>query len=358
MKILNIKTSDFRNIEEEKAEFCDGINIFCGKNGMGKTNLLEAIWMFTGLKSFRGVKDKELIRKNSDNSYLSAEIFSKGSVKDAEIKFRDKKTAFLMGKKLKSATELSEVFNASVFSPADLELTNEGPSIKRRFLDVTLCQLFPKYEAALKIYTRALEQRNAVIRDAKYHREIEALLYPIEKNMERACEIIIPFRVRLIEHFQSIFPEIYEKLSGTDEVVGIKYLPKCEGALGEELIKSRREDILSGNTSVGPHRDDVLLTLGGEDIRGFASQGQKRSIVLSLKLAQARIIERVKGELPVILLDDVFSELDPERQERLLEMIKDTQVFITCCDKENITSLKKGKVFVLEKGRIAECTSI
>ncbi len=352
MEIKNISVNNFRNIESLFLEFDSGTNIFCGQNGMGKTNLLEAVWMLCGEKSFRGNKDLDLIMKGKEKSIISAEIESLGTKKDISLVISEKRTASALSKPLKSPHELSEFFNASVFSPIDLNLMSDGPKIRRKFMDTTLCQLFPKYNSALRLYKRALEQRNAVLRDARYHREIEGMLYPIEFNMERAAEVIIAYRKRLVEHYCDILPEFYEKMAGKKEKVHIKYIEKAEGSLSAELEKSRKEDILSGNTSVGPHRDDIMILINGEDTRNFASQGQKRSAALSLKLSEAALIERVRGEKPVILLDDVMSELDNSRQSGLIKAVEGSQVFITCCDKNNINALKDGKVFNIEEGRI------
>ena len=358
MKLKKLSLKNFRNFENLESEFCDGINIFCGENGSGKTNLLEAVWMLSGVKSFRGTHDKDLIKLGQKNAEIKAISESGGVERELKLTFGDKKTAFVENKAQKSPQELSEYVGISCFSPADLELASEGPSVKRKCLDLTLSVLFPKYAAAMKIYLRALDQRNAVLRDARYHREIEGMLYPIEFNMERAAEVIVAYRKRLIELYSEIFPEIYKKISGGKETAGIVYLPKCEKGLSLALKNSRREDILSGNTSFGPHRDDVLLTLDNGDIKVFASQGQKRSVALSLKLAEAAVIERVRGEKPIILLDDVMSELDPARQARLIMSLDGSQVFITCCDRENIKSLEKGKVFEIKEGRCDNCISI
>ncbi len=349
MKVKNLEITDFRNFESFSLSADDEINIFCGENGVGKTNLLEAVWMLTGAKSFRHSKDKELIRFGRDSAKIKANIQSGGIEKEITLKFEGKRTAYINDKPQKSPSALSEHFNACVFSPLDLSLASDGPSVKRRFMDLCLSQLFPKYLAALKSYTRALDQRNTILRDAKYHTELIDLLDSVELTLYNSAKIITDYRARLCERFLETFGEIYKELSNDKEKVSLEYISKSGENLADELRKSRSADILVGNTSIGPHRDDLLITLDGNQTRDFSSQGQKRCAALALKLSEAAVIKNVRGEEPVLLLDDVMSELDPKRQSQLIKMLCGRQVFITCCDENNISSLKGGKVFNIKE---------
>lgn len=357
MILKNLSVTNFRNIENIEFSPSEGINVFCGENGMGKTNLLESIWMLTGAKSFRKSKDKELVQFGKNSLKVSAEVNSGGVDKQIGYTVENRRTVFISDKPQRSPNELSQHFNATVFSPCDLELASEGPSVKRRFLDLTLSQLFPKYFSALKSYSRALEQRNAVLRDAKYNAGSFELLNSVEETLCESQKVITAYRERLTEKLTEIFPRLYSEISGDLEKAGLKYISTSGEDFKAELEKSRKTDMLSGNTSAGPHRDDIMLTLNGNLVRSFSSQGQKRSAALSLKLAEAEIIKSVKGEEPVILLDDVMSELDVLRQSRLISLLSSRQVFITCCDENNISSLKCGKVLKIKEGGVATCIS-
>ncbi len=348
MKVKNLEVADFRNFSSFSLSADDEINIFCGENGVGKTNLLESIWMLTGAKSFRRSKDKEMIRFGCDSAKICANITSGGTNKDICLKFEGKRTAYINEKSQKSPSNLAEHFNACIFSPLDLSLASDGPGVKRRFLDLCLSQLFPKYLSALKTYIRALDQRNTVLRDAKYHAELIDLLDSVEFSLAQSAKIITDYRERLCEKFLETFGELYKELSNDKEKVSLCYVKKSGENMALELKNSRKVDFLTGNTSIGPHRDDLLITLNGNQTRDFSSQGQKRCAALALKLSEAAVIKNVRGEEPILLLDDVMSELDPKRQNQLINMLSGRQVFITCCDENNISSLKGGKVFNIE----------
>lgn len=352
MKINNISVENFRNLQNLNLEFFEGMNVFCGENGMGKTNLIEAIWMLTGAKSFRHSKDLELVCLGKDSAKIKAEVFSGKTIKQISLEFSNKRKAFISDKPLKSASMLTDHFNAVIFSPQDMALASEGPAIKRRFLDLCLCQLFPRYLSALKAYGRLLDQRNSVLKDTRYHPELLDLILPIEEQMSAAAEIITEYRTRLCLKISEHFQNIYDQISGGKESVSIEYLSKSGENLFETLQKTRKDDILIGTTTYGPHRDDLLISMNGNGVRGFSSQGQKRCAALSLKLAEAEVIESVKGESPIILLDDVMSELDPLRQSRVFSALQSRQIFISCCDENNIEGLSNGKVFKISDGGV------
>ena len=359
MIINKISSKGFRNFDEFEFSPCNNMNVIFGNNAEGKTNLLEAIWLFSGAKSFRGAKDKELIGFNKDFAVNTCN-FTFGNIENnAKIIIEEKRKAELNGLKFSSASKLAGKFYAIVFSPLDLNIVNDGPAVRRRFLDTAIGQIYPLYNEILREYVKAVGQRNIILRDAKYHREIENILEDFEISLSKLALKVVKYRLRYIDILKNTVREIYGGISGGRENLEIKYFSKINSDMDEKEVrnlykKSKKEDILNGNTSVGPHRDDIILKLDEKEIKSYGSQGQKRSAALSLKLAEAKLLKKITGEYPIALLDDVMSELDTKRQDFILNHIKDWQVFITCCDPANIISLNGGKVFKMEKGKIKE----
>lgn len=353
MRVLELNLKNFRNIEEALIIPCEEMNVICGENAQGKTNLLESIWLFTGAKSFRGSKDSAFVNFASEKASLKLKFLSEDVEKDAELLISDKRNAFLNENKLKSPSLLAGSFNAIVFSPNDLRLVTDGPAVRRRFLDLALGQLYPSYIEILKNYVRAVTQRNKIIKDLKFDGTLSIMLDIYEKEIANLGFKIISYRKKYIEILNRFLPSIYNGLSSGKEILDTEYICCCEAEnLEESLLISRKEDMFSGVTSVGPHRDDIVFKINGIDARNFGSQGQKRSVALSLKLAEAEVIKKNVGEWPVCLLDDVMSELDPERQNFILNHIREMQTFLTCCDPDNVKNLKAGKIFSVKAGSI------
>lgn len=354
MKVLNISLKNFRNIEDAFISPCEGMNVICGENAQGKTNLLEAIWLFTGAKSFRNSKDKEFVRFGEEKSVCKLDFFGEGIEKQALIEIDEKRRATLNENKLKSASLLAGSFNAIIFSPNDLSLVKDGPSIRRRFLDTAIGQLYPSYIELLKKYVRAVTQRNKIIKEYKYDSTLSVMLDIFEKEIALNGEKIIEFRKKYINELNLFLPKLYEGLSNGKENLETSYVCSFNGENFEEALKkARKEDMFSGVTSIGPHRDDIEFKINGFSARSFGSQGQKRSVALAVKLAEAEVIREKVGECPVFLLDDVMSELDPKRQDFILNHIEGMQVFLSCCDPSNFKTLKAGKIFEVKNGRIA-----
>ena len=351
MTVKKVKIKNFRNIENLEFTPDSKMNVICGPNAQGKTNLLEAIWLFTGAKSFRGAKENEYITFERDEAKISIE-FSKNSVlSDAEISIKDRRRATLNGNNLSSVGELAGNFCAIVFSPQDIELVKDGPSIRRKFLDTAIFQIYPQYADFLRKYVRAVAQRNNLLKDVYYHSELISMLDAFDNEIIRNGEKIIEYRKKYISHLKETAPVIYSGISENKESLEISYLCNCSSEyFAERLKNARREDIKTGVTSVGPHRDDIEFLINGKNARLFGSQGQKRSVALTLKLSEAEILKIKTGEETVALLDDVMSELDPVRQNYVLNHIKNWQVFITCCDPSNILNLSSGKVFTMKNG--------
>ena len=352
MIVKKIEIKDFRNIESINLSPSSEINIISGENAQGKTNLIEAIWFFTGAKSFRGIKDNEAVRKNKEKAKIKIEFFSESIENTAEIEIKDKKTAKYNGKSLKSASYLAGNFYCVVFSPDDLNFVSGSPSLRRRFIDIAIGQLYPKYIEILREYNRAVKQRNIILKDSIRDGSLIFLLDDFEKIIANEGKKIIDYRKKYLEYLKNTATEIYSGISEQKEILDIKYKSTVETDFKEELKIARETDKFRGITSIGPHRDDINFKINDLNAREFASQGQKRSIALSLKLAEAEIIKKITDKQPVILLDDVMSELDKSRQNYILNKIKGVQVFITCCDEENFNILENGNIIRIKNGAI------
>lgn len=352
MRVLNLNCNNFRNIEKGEIYPCEEMNVICGENAQGKTNFLEAIWLFTGAKSFRGSKDNELIKFGQEKAQLDMNFISKQIEMDALIEIKEKRNFYLNSKKVKSSAEFAGNFNAIIFSPTDLKLVSEGPVFRRKFLDTAIGQSKPVYIEILKNYMRAVTQRNKIIKDFKYDKTLSIMLDIFEAEIAENGQKIIDLRKKYIEKLNPFLKEIYLGISAGKEELDIEYISNSNNDLLEKLKISRNEDMYNGVTSIGPHRDDLDFKINGISARNYASQGQKRSVALSLKLAEAKALEKDVGECPLFLLDDVMSELDPERQNFILNHIRGMQAFITCCDPSNIEKLKNGKIINIKNGRV------
>ena len=353
MIIKNINFKNFRNLEEINIEPCETMNVICGENAQGKTNIIEGIWLFTGAKSFRGSKDNNLLQFKKQRARLSVDFIGDGIEKTARLEIETKRTAVLNEKRLKSAAHLAGNFNAIVFSPNDLQIVSDGPSVRRKFLDIAIGQLYPSYIENLKNYLRAVTQRNKIIKDYKYDSTLSVMLDVFEKEIAENGKKIITARQNYIKSISGYLGKIYEGISREKESLSISYICSSNGEdLEQKLKEKRQEDSFLGATSIGPHRDDIDFKINGVSARLYGPQGQKRSVALCLKLAEAEVIRKNTGEYPVCLLDDVMSELDVDRQNFILNHIKGMQTFLSCCDPQNFKGLKSGKVFTVKDGKI------
>lgn len=362
MKIKSITLEDYRNIENLSVEF-DDVNIIWGENAQGKTNLIEAIYLFTGAKSFRGAKDSQLIKFDRDFCRLSIEFEGSGREQSAEIQIKNKRTAVLNGIKKKSAAQLGEELKAVVFSPVHLSMVKDGPGERRKFVDSALCQLKSNYRRLLQDYNRALSQRNTLLKDIAKNPELDGMLYIWNNNLARTGAKIIYQRLKYIDAIAPYVKDIFLGISSGSEKIDLKYTGADEfnadvDDIEKKLLKVFEEhkwiDIINKTTTKGPHRDDIEILINSKSARTYGSQGQQRSCVLALKLAEASLLKEMTGIEPIALLDDVMSELDEKRQDYILNHIRNWQVFITCCDKETILRLKNGRTFHIEGGKLAE----
>ena len=353
MKFKKLEISNFRNIENLEIFPSDGINVIYGQNAQGKTSILEALWCFTGAKSFRGSKDTEMIRFGSEKSKIKLEFFDDERDQSCVIDIEKSRTAVLNDVPLGAASKIAGKIYSIVFSPNDLNIIKDGPSFRRKFLDTAIFQLYPKFIDISKRYLRAVDQRNKILKEIKFNPNLSEFLEDFESEIAELGSEIICYREKFVEHLKKFVPLIYNGISGGKEHIEVIYATTASKDKEEfkALLKdSFNADIQTLSTSVGPHRDDIDIKINGISARNFGSQGQKRSAALALKLAESEVISEITGKKPVALLDDVMSELDPDRQNYILNHICDWQVFITCCDPSNIAGLEKGKIFEIENG--------
>ena len=363
MTVNSVKIKNFRNITDLSLDADSGVNVIYGENAQGKTNILESIWLFTGCKSFRGAKDIELIKFNENFAKLNLDFSDNLRDKKTEIIIAEKKkNVSLNGVSLRSTAELIGSFYAVIFSPVHLSLIKDGPAARRKFLDTALCQLKPSYAENLAGYKRALIQRNSLLKDLHLNSELYYMLDIWDDQLARYSAYVVKERLKYIDLLSDYSKSIYSGISENREIFSVFYSRKdIDKALSvkdiylneiENLKKTRKEDIFSKNTTVGPHRDDLDILINDVSARSFGSQGQQRSCALALKLGESEIIKKVTGETPVALLDDVMSELDEKRQDYILNHINDRQVFLTCCDPSQVLRLCEGKSFLIKEGEI------
>ena len=365
MKVDSTKLKKYRNINEAEIYFAPGVNIFCGSNGQGKTNLLEALWLFTGAKSFRGARNSELIMLDEDKAELEMKFFAENREQCAKMTITgDERTVTLNDVKLGAPSELIGRLCAVVFSPEHLTLINGSAHERRAFLDNAVCQFRPSFTKTLVRYNKVLQQRNALLKQIKLGQTGTWSLEPWNMLMCSLGAEISAVRQEFSEKLTNEAVRLYCGISGGREEMSIKY--QCsyakgesekdvlEKALNDKLEQSAESDVSLGYTYYGPHRDDMDVRLDSLSARQFGSQGQKRSCVLALKLAQAALTEKMTGEMPVAILDDVLSELDEERQRFLLSKMDGWQVMITCCDEASVKRMTGGKVFFVSGGAVSE----
>ncbi len=362
MKVNSVELNNFRNISSVKLDATDGVNVIYGENAQGKTNILEAIWLFTGCKSFRGAKDPEFVKFGEETAKISLSFSDNIREKKSEIVFGNKKkNVSLNGISLRSSAELIGSFYGVIFSPSHLSLIKDGPSERRKFLDTALCQLKPSYAENLAGYKRSLMQRNALLKDIHLNSQLYDMLDSWDESLARYSAAVILERLKYIDILSLYSKEIYSGISEYKEEFSVSYSRKNITDINisvhelylnelEKIKEARKEDILTRSTTVGPHRDDLDIKINNVSARSFGSQGQQRSCALALKLGESEIIKKITGETPVALLDDVMSELDEKRQDYVLNHINDRQVFLTCCDPSQVLRLCTGKSFLIKGG--------
>lgn len=368
MIVRELTFEGFRNLHPGRWMPSEGVNILYGDNAQGKTNLLEACWLFTGARSFRGAKDSEMVALGEEKAKLSLDFCAGQREQEATIAIHKRRQVTLNGVSLPSANRLAGVFCGVVFSPAHLSLIKDGPDGRRRFVDNAYCQLKPGYIGTLTEYHKTLAQRNAFLKQCKEQgrvgREAEEMLDLWDHTLAVAGARITRAREQYICRLEPMAAGIYSGLSGGRETLTLSWDSPATVAGGTTadvarkwlslLQESRRADFAAGFTTVGPHREDLSLAIDGFAVKTYGSQGQQRSSVLALKLAEASLLQEVTGEPPVAFLDDVMSELDTSRQDYILNHIDGWQVFITCCEPSTALQNSAAKVFYVKQGVITE----
>ena len=338
MKIESIKLENFRNYESLFLSFHEGTNLFYGDNAQGKTNILESVYLCGTTKSHRDSRDREIIKLDQEESHIRM-ILSKHEISyqiDMHLKRNKAKGIAINGIPIRRASELIGLGNFIFFSPEDLNIIKNGPSERRRFLDMELCQLNRIYVHNLTNYNRILMQRNRLLKDISFHPEYEDMLDIWDRQMvEYGCQVIRS-RDEFVKQLNEIIYEIHKKLSGDREDLKLSYEKNVsEQEFDRQLRKSRERDVKLKVSHTGPHRDDLVFNIKNIDLRKYGSQGQQRTTALSLKLAESEVVKKKSKDTPVLLLDDVLSELDGNRQRYLLESINDVQTLITCTGVED-----------------------
>lgn len=333
MKIQSLELKDFRNYSQLKLQFDERTNIFYGDNAQGKTNILEALYLSGTTKSHKGSKDRDMILFGKEEAHIRTMI-KKGEMDyrvDIHLKKNRAKGIAINGFPIKKAAELFGIVNFVFFSPEDLGIIKEGPGERRRFLDLELCQLDKVYLHHLTNYHRAVLQRNKLLKDLSFQRDLEETLDVWDLQMAAYGKKVIEGRENFVRQLNEIIHKIHGNLSGGKENLQIFYEKSVSAEeFLENLKRNRDRDIKWKTSSIGPHRDDLIFYVDSVDIRKYGSQGQQRTAALSLKLSEIELVKKVICDTPVLLLDDVLSELDHNRQNYLLNSIHDIQTMITC----------------------------
>lgn len=365
MNLSNISLRDFRNYRELSLDFEPGVNLIVGNNAQGKTNLVEAVSYLGSGRSFRTQKSGELVRLGADFGEIQGSLCSQERMQTIRwllFPASRPRQLFLNGVKKKAAWEIAGVLQSVLFCPEDLMVLKTGASARRRLCDNALCQLRPNYEAALTEYNRILEQKNRILKDRYENPTLLDILPDYNLRLCQVGALLISYRARFFEGLGREAAVFHDHFSGGAEEFFLTYrtvstvkdpfapVKVLEEDLQEHLQRHYQAELNSGSCLTGPHKDDFDVSLSGMNLKSFGSQGQVRTAAISLKLAQRELMAKEAGEMPVLLLDDVLSELDPGRQDFVLNQISSGQVFITCCESDRFTKL--GKTIHIEKGNV------
>ena len=362
MIISRLELSDFRNYNELSINLSSGTNILFGDNAQGKTNILEAIYLSATTKSHKGSKDSDIIRFGSEEAHIRT-ILSNNEYEsriDMHLRKNKSKGIAVDGVRLKKASELLGLLNVVFFSPEDLSIVKDGPSVRRRFIDMELCQLDKFYIYNLNNYNKIINQRNKLLKDMVNVPELKETLKIWDMQLINYGTKIIERRISFINNLNEIIKDIHKNLTGGRETLRIKYEPNSTLDNYESRLNNSIDmDIRYKSTSIGPHRDDISFIVKKEngeeiDIRVYGSQGQQRTAALSLKLSEIELVKKITGDTPVLLLDDVLSELDNNRQNYLLDSIGNIQTIITCTGLDEFVNhrFEIDKVFKVTDGKL------
>ena len=357
MIVKSLKLKNFRNYDLLELEFDSSTNIFYGDNAQGKTNILESVYLTGTTKSHRGTKDRDLIKFEKEEAHIETVVEKKGIPFKIEIHLKKNSPKGIAINKIpiRKASELFGIINIVFFSPEDLNIIKNGPAERRRFIDLELAQLDKVYLNDLSNYNRIINQRNKLLKNVYDRKDLMDTLDIWDLQLINYGNKIIDRRNKFISQLNEIVEEIHNKLTGGKENLKLIYEPGVKKESFEDaLLKSRERDIKMKVTCVGPHRDDICFMCGNMDIRKFGSQGQQRTAALSLKLAEIELVKKEINDTPILLLDDVLSELDKHRQNYLLDSINNIQTLITCTGVDDFVNKRfhVNKMFYVEKGRV------
>lgn len=357
MRVKSLEIRDYRNYENLTIDLGEGKNIFYGNNAQGKTNILEALYLCATTKSHRGSRDREIIRFDQGESHIRTIVCKNNKDYQIDMHLRRNKTKGVAVNKIPihKAGELFGILNIVFFSPEDLNIIKNGPAERRKFMDMELCQLDKIYLSDLSRYHKTLQQRNYLLKDIHYRHDLQDTLTVWDSQMIHYGKGIIKKRKEFVEQLNFIIGEIHERITGGKEQIELIYEPNTEEEdFSNNLEKAKEKDLKLVQTTVGPHRDDMMFCVNGMDIRKYGSQGQQRTAALSLKLSEIRLVEQMINDKPVLLLDDVLSELDGSRQNYLLNSIMDIQTLITCTGLDEFVKnrLEIDRIFEVCEGKV------
>ena len=355
MIIKSLRLQNFRNYDTLQLEFDDGTNIFYGDNAQGKTNILEAIFIIATTKSHKGSKDQDIIQFGHEEAHIRSFLFKEEITRQIDMHLRKGNTKGIAidSQRIKRASELMGLLNVVFFSPEDLSIIKDGPAERRRFIDMELCQLDSFYLYNLNHYNKIVTQRNKLLKDISFQPGLKETLSIWDSQLVSFGSKLIERREIFISQLSYIIRDIHSRLSGGKEKLDIIYEKNVEiDDFEEQLKKSQEKDINLKQTTVGPQRDDIIFIVNNIDIRKFGSQGQQRTAALSLKLSEIELVKKSIKDTPVLLLDDVLSELDSNRQNYLLSSIGDIQTIITCTGLDEFVKnrFEINKVFKVKNG--------
>lgn len=364
MIVQQFSAAHYRNLRDLSLAPDPGVNVIFGENGQGKTNIIESIWMFTGCHSFRTHKCAELVEKTQKQAKLRLNFSAHGMENEAVLRIDQKREFTYNGVTKDSPRKFLGEFQSVVFTPSTLRIVEDAPSARRRFLDIAISMIKPAYSVHLLKYNKIMDNRNALLRQITTGESPESYLDPWDEELSREAAKLTLYRMSYVDNLARIAGEIHREISGGRETLRLEYLQSSKSMETEEyaltesiymaMQKSRETDLRRMATNVGPHKDDLSIRIDDLSARIYGSRGQQRSSALALKLAEAYIVKEISGEYPVILLDDVMSELDSNRQTYLLEYLKNWQVFLTCCDLSHFSKIRQCRVFHIENGNCTE----
>ena len=348
MLITSIELQNFRNYKSQKIELCPSINIFYGDNAQGKTNIIESIFLTAFGKSFRTSKEKEMICKDTDFSNIL--VMYKNNRREGNIKIQisDKKIITVNGVKIKKLSELLGTINVVLFTPDDINILKEGPSKRRKFLDMMIGQIRPKYIHNLSNYLKVLEERNNYLKQVRNENYDDKLFEIWDEKLAEYGEIIYKYRKEFINKIEDKIKAVHKEITANKEDIEIKYISDYieKEAFLQKLKSKRKIDIIKGYTTEGIQKDDFVIYINNEPLNVYGSQGQHRTAILSLKLCELEILKEETSENPILLLDDFMSELDEKRITNFLKYIKNIQVIITCTEEIQIDGVEKNIYYV------------